>query len=293
LTTAYRRIGFLVSGLVHAGLLLVVMLPGASGVETVVQEQPLDLRLEIFASPPAPAPAEEREAAVEPLEMPPPEPTPEPAAELEDEMPAATVEEPEPSPAARQQPRQEPVPEAAAEPDPEIRPGPLPDPPAEPEPPPVNKPRPAAKPLPQTPVARRSQPPEPLPEVQTTPAPARADPAMAAPAQPAPVRPPVDAGRVAATEQAYLVRLAAHIERHRFYPRMSRRLREQGTVVLRLVLQRDGEFAEIAVNDPSDHDRLDEAALETLRKVGRFDPIPDVLQRERWSILVPIDYRLR
>ena len=281
-----RRIGFLVSGLAHAGLLIVLLMPGASGVETVAQEeQPLHLSLAMFAPSPPPAPVEDVQVPAGPAE-----------AQTE------PVREPEPPPEPPQQPRQEPLPEteAEAEPEPVLRPQSLPDPPpeplapVEPQPPAEPQPRPVRKPPAQPPVAARVRPRDPLPADQAAPTPAQSDSArLAPPTRPDPVSRPADSARIEATEQAYLARLAALIERHRFYPRMSRRLLEQGTVVLRLDLRRDGEFAEVAVSNASGHDRLDEAALETLHKVARFDPIPDVLQRERWSILVPIEYRLR
>jgi protein TonB len=115
-----------------------------------------------------------------------------------------------------------------------------------------------------------------VPPVAAAPAPGKADP-----------------DRVALIERDYLSRLAALIERYRFYPRTSRRLREEGTVVVRLVLAPDGAFSELAVADSSGRERLDRAALETLQKVTRFDPIPALLGRERWQIEVPIIYRLR
>jgi protein TonB len=281
-----RRIGFLVSGLVHAGLIIVLLMPGASGIETVAQEeQPLHLSLAMFAPSPLPAPVEEVQVPTEPVE-PPTEPVRKP------ERPAEPL----------QQRRQEPLveAEAEAEPEPVSRPELLPDPPPEPvaqaesEPPAEPKPRPVHKPPSQPPVAARVRPRDPLSAGQAAPTPAQSDSArLAPPTRPDPVPRPADSARIEATEQAYLARLAALIERHRFYPRMSRRLREQGTVVLRLDLRRDGGFAEVAVSDASGYGRLEEAALETLHKVARFDPIPDVLQRERWSILVPIEYRLR
>lgn len=50
------------------------------------------------------------------------------------------------------------------------------------------------------------------------------------------------------------------------YPTESRRLREQGTVVLALVLGLDGRIDSISVARSSGHERLDDAALRAVRK---------------------------
>ena len=39
--------------------------------------------------------------------------------------------------------------------------------------------------------------------------------------------------------------------------------------------------------------RLDGAALATLDRLTPFRPIPDVLQRDRWAVRIPVDFRLR
>lgn len=55
------------------------------------------------------------------------------------------------------------------------------------------------------------------------------------------------------------------------YPIESRRKREQGTVVLALVLGTDGKVADIRVTQSSGHARLDAAALSAVRK-WRWSP---------------------
>jgi protein TonB len=50
------------------------------------------------------------------------------------------------------------------------------------------------------------------------------------------------------------------------YPRMSRRLGEQGTVVLRVFINTEGRAEQAEVRTSSGFGRLDEAALETVRR---------------------------
>jgi protein TonB len=55
------------------------------------------------------------------------------------------------------------------------------------------------------------------------------------------------------------------------YPQMSRRLGEQGTVVLRVMISPDGRAGEIQLSKSSGHARLDRAAIEAVRE-WRFVP---------------------
>ncbi len=118
------------------------------------------------------------------------------------------------------------------------------------------------------------------------PAPASAAPASAAPASAAAPPDP------AALRSAYLARLRAAIARHQVYPRQARRRGEQGRVVLALLIDQDGAFRELRVRRSSGSPRLDRAALQALRRMGRADPLPPGLGQRQWAISVPLVFRL-
>lgn len=92
------------------------------------------------------------------------------------------------------------------------------------------------------------------------PAPAAAAPVSAAPAPPAG---PVEAGDLSARLVSFTPPA---------YPTESRRQREEGTVVLSLLLDTDGRVAEIAVAKSSGSSRLDRAALDAARR-WRWAPL--------------------
>ena len=94
-------------------------------------------------------------------------------------------------------------------------------------------------------------------------------------------------------ERHYLAALATRINRRKYYPRMSRRLGEQGMAVLSFVIRRDGGLADIRIVDSSGHSRLDQAAVKTLHRVSPFEPIPATIDRDEWPISVPIVFSLR
>lgn len=131
-------------------------------------------------------------------------------------------------------------------------------PPPKPEPKPVPTPKPVAKPTP-----KPTPKPEPVREVAqepvqqaapTPPAPPSAPVQQATPAPeaPAPVTPP-------RTDAAHLNNPAPQ------YPALSRRLGEQGRVMLDVYILPDGSVGEIKLNRSSGFPRLDNAALQAVK----------------------------
>lgn len=124
-------------------------------------------------------------------------------------------------------------------------PEPLPPPPPEKKP----EPKPTPKPLPKAPPSERAvQAPEPEP----APPPTVEKPAEPKPAQPAAIVPPrEDAGQISNPAPVY--------------PSLSRRLREEGTVVLEILIKANGSVSEIKLKTSSGFKRLDEAAIKAVQ----------------------------
>lgn len=205
---------------------------------------------------------------------------------------AEPVARPAPEPVMQPPPR--PLPESTPAPPP-----PLPETPApavrRPEPPPP-KPvprKPTSKPVVSKPAAVIESPtalsapaaavPEPTPPPAAPPAPAVA----AAPAAAAPTAPAAPAAVTAARFDA------AYLNNPRpAYPMLSRRLREEGQVMLRVLVSADGQPARVELRTSSGSDRLDRAAQEAVAR-WRFVPARrgDVAV-EAW-VLVPIVFKLQ
>ncbi|TQV61930.1 MAG: energy transducer TonB, partial [Halothiobacillaceae bacterium] len=167
----------------------------------------------------------------------------------------------------------------------------------EPKPPPepVAKPRPEprvapAKPHPAKPVPK---PVEPVPAVPLPPAEPPMPPAeTTAPAAPPPpprsVMPAVDPG----LEAAYRDRVRQAVDAHKVYPRLARRMGEEGRVVLAFALEADGRLIGVRVLESSGSELLDEAALEAVREAAPFPPFPDGITRTRWEFTLPLAFAL-
>ena len=136
-------------------------------------------------------------------------------------------------------------------------PKPVPPPP-KPEPKPVPTPKPVAKPTP-----KPTPKPEPVREVAPEPA------QQAAPAAPTPPAPPVQQATPAPEAPAPVTPPrtdAAHLNNPApQYPALSRRLGEQGRVMLDVYILPDGSVGEIKLNRSSGFPRLDNAALQAVK----------------------------
>ncbi|ADC61309.1 TonB family protein [Allochromatium vinosum DSM 180] len=96
-----------------------------------------------------------------------------------------------------------------------------------------------------------------------------------------------------AAERAYLTALQRAIARHQRYPAGARRHGQTGVTTLAFVIEADGRIGQIRLAQSSGHASLDQAALQALTRLGRFDPIPRSIGRSRWSLRIPIRFDLK
>ena len=169
----------------------------------------------------------------------------------------------------------------------------------------ISPPAPPA-PQPQTPapqpVRQETQPvvkPTPTPPL---PAPTPEPAPMVAPAAPAPAQPAIEASTVAATPAAPQAPAPARIELPSSdaaylnnpkpsYPALSRRLGEQGKVVVRVLIGVDGTAQQAEIRTSSGYERLDQAALATVRS-WRYVPGKRNGTAEAMWFNVPINFVL-
>jgi protein TonB len=260
----------LISAVVHLALAAALMWDASGQAPAEPAALEVGVTLAMFEDPGPPGGAQEAPAeATPPTAEPEPEPEPEQAAE------AASPPEPEPVPV------------------PEVLPEPLPEVVSRPAPKPQSKPRPKPKPAE-------------APKVATDrPRPVRAQPIVASPVA---VAAPVAAGSgdggggaargpggapVASLEGEYLRGLQKAIVRNRFYPPGAKREDVKGVVTVAFTVQGDGRLGDIRVAKGSGFEVLDQAAVETLRRLGSYRPIPAGIGRSRWPVRVPIVFDLR
>lgn len=255
--TAACSVSMLAHGALFAGLLIGQMnLQQASQGRAAVA---LDLAMfQVESHAPAPSAGEAPAAPVEQAPRPP---------QTQDaEAPAQVT--PQPPQPVRAAPPTVPAPA----PQPAVRKTPVAEPP----------PRPAQ------PVAAQPQAASPEP-VQTAMAASELRPPPTAAAQ---QRAAPDHGLIASLEDAYRAALRQAIEANKFYPKRASRMRREGSVIVDFSVDRDGRIRDVRVHRSSGTQMLDQAAVEAVRRLGRFRPIPEEIPRDLWSLQIPMDYKL-
>lgn len=171
-------------------------------------------------------------------------------------------------------------------PAPKVEPPPAQVKPPEPVPQPVVPRKPIAPPPAPKLAAAPELPPSPTAPV-ATPEPQPAPPPIAAPvaAAPAPTAPPPPKVELPSSSADYLQNPKP------VYPPASKRLGEQGKVIVRVLIGVDGNALDAEVKTSSGYDRLDRAALETVRK-WRYVPGKRAGVPEAMWFDVPIHYVL-
>lgn len=126
----------------------------------------------------------------------------------------------------------------------------------------------------------------PMPEVKVAPAPAAI---TARAVEAAPSSDPVPVARpqpILISEVEYLKQPVSR------YPHASKRLREQGTVVLRVLVDETGHASQVNVYRSSGFPRLDAAACEAVRQAV-FKPYVSDGRTQAALVLVPIEFSLK
>ena len=178
-----------------------------------------------------------------------------------------------------------------------------PAPPAPPTPPAPPPPKPAPpKPSPTPPKPRVAKPtpaPEPMPGAIAAPAPAPAAPVGVVEPQPAakPVEAPVAAAPAPAAPPAPAIVQpssdASHLNNPKpVYPAVSKRLGEQGKIVLRVLIGADGIPQKVEIKQSSGFERLDRQAVDTVTR-WRFVPGTRNGVPEAMWYLQPINFVLQ
>lgn len=88
----------------------------------------------------------------------------------------------------------------------------------------------------------------------------------------------------------YKAELRAKIDKNKYYPTMSRRLGQTGTVVVAFTLLEDGNIVNVRIDKPSQFERLNVSALDAVKKVERFKPIPKEAGDNTMDIKVPVKF---
>jgi protein TonB len=187
------------------------------------------------------------------------------------------------------------VPEPVALAQPQSQPQSQPQPEAQPQ---FSTPRPVMPPIDvpevRAPVPRDAVtlPPAPVQQVRAVPvaAPAPVAPQQAAPPAAGPV---AGDSRTKKAELDYFAQISARLNQRKSYPAEARKARQQGVVIVRFTVDREGAVSGAAIKRGSGFDLLDAATLDLLRRVAPLPRMPAAMARDTVTISLPIEYSLK
>lgn len=197
---------------------------------------------------------------------------------------------------------QQPTPPASPAPIVEPLPPPI-DIPEPPKPEPVKKkPKPVIKPKP-----IKKEAPAPIEEPEFVPPPVveniiaaqptiEKEPEVVIPQPPPPIEPPPPQqptqADIDSALNAYGSILGRAIAKHKSYPKIAQRRGWQGTALLDLKIDSDGNVLSAVVRESSGYDALDNQALKMVEKAAPFPAPPKALQGRTFNITVPVSFKL-
>ena len=97
----------------------------------------------------------------------------------------------------------------------------------------------------------------------------------------------------AGAELSYSATLSAWLERHKRYPRRSKRRREEGAALLYLMVARDGRVLDYRVERSTGFAALDEELLAMVERAQPLPAFPADLRAAHMEYVLPVDFTLR
>lgn len=105
-----------------------------------------------------------------------------------------------------------------------------------------------------------------------------------------PVQVSATPSQIASAKELYISKLFRLLNAKKRYPEISLKMRQQGRLKVRFVLERDGRIASAELVETSNFLPLNEAAKSLLAEIKKFDPLPNEISDQQWAVTVPIEY---
>ncbi|MEX1033150.1 MAG: energy transducer TonB [Cellvibrionaceae bacterium] len=93
--------------------------------------------------------------------------------------------------------------------------------------------------------------------------------------------------------QDYAATLLAWLEQHKEYPRQARLRRQQGTVMLYFVIDRQGRVLQHRIEQSAGYPALDEEVKKMIERAQPLPAMPAAMQQETLELVVPVQFFLR
>ncbi len=85
--------------------------------------------------------------------------------------------------------------------------------------------------------------------------------------------------------------LVSYINKYKTYPRIAERLKQQGVVISKIVITKEGQLKDVMIDKSSGFSSLDQGTLNLIKSLAPFKPLPDQFKSE-YQVNIPIEYIL-
>ncbi|MBC7692214.1 MAG: energy transducer TonB [Methylotenera sp.] len=98
-----------------------------------------------------------------------------------------------------------------------------------------------------------------------------------------------DSGRTT----SFAAELRAALDHCKEYPALAKARKQSGRVGVGFTVKKNGQIINAHVVSPCVFDKLNEAAIQTVTRLGNFKPVPDSVSMNDWNVVVPIEFKLQ
>ncbi len=88
----------------------------------------------------------------------------------------------------------------------------------------------------------------------------------------------------------YGSRIGQLIQKNLQYPLSARKLGQQGVVMVNMTVGKDGQLLKAEIAKKSPYQAFNLSSLETIRRVGKFPPIPKEIGLDEYNFIIPVKY---
>lgn len=94
-----------------------------------------------------------------------------------------------------------------------------------------------------------------------------------------------------ALRMSYDQYLVSYINKFKTYPRIAERLKQQGVVISKIIITKEGQLKDVVINKSSGYSTLDQGTVNLIKSLAPFKPLPDHFKTE-YEVRIPIEYIL-
>jgi len=92
--------------------------------------------------------------------------------------------------------------------------------------------------------------------------------------------------------KAYILELKSWLSEYKKYPQQAHRLKQEGVVIVGLVIDRSGKIISHEIRRSSEHELLDQEVESMIQRAGKMPALPDDFPRESLELLIPIQFKV-